>query len=85
MLPEPPNSKNNYDFDGTIKYMRGWLFTAGGTQLDALRYSWLPLVSLREVGLVAHARLLICKLGHAPLPSHPPLWHPTKGRGGAQC
>ena len=32
MLPEPPDSKNNYDFDGTVKYMRGWMFTVNHDQ-----------------------------------------------------
>lgn len=27
MLPEPPDAKTNYDFPGTVKYMRGWLMT----------------------------------------------------------
>ena len=40
MLPEPPNSKNNYDFDGTIKYMRGWLFTANHDQKIGKDWSW---------------------------------------------
>lgn len=26
-LPEAPDATNNYDFDGTVKYVRGWLFT----------------------------------------------------------
>lgn len=31
-LPTAPDSKTDYDFDGTLKYMRGWLFTLNHEQ-----------------------------------------------------
>ena len=31
-LPDAPDSSTNYDFDGTLKYMRGWLFTLNHEQ-----------------------------------------------------
>ena len=40
MLPEPPNGKNNYDFDGTVKYMRGWMFTVNHDQKIGKDWSW---------------------------------------------
>ena len=39
-MPEAPNSKNNYDFDGTVKYMRGWMFTINHDQKIGKNLDW---------------------------------------------
>lgn len=66
------------------------MFTASGTQFEALRYSWLPLVLLSEVGLVARPPMPVSQ--SASWDTHPepslPCRDPAKRRGvvlGIEC
>lgn len=62
-------------FNQTDDGRRRWVFAASETQLETLRYSWLPLVLLSEVGWLPDLtclRFLIDKPGHAHL-AQPPI------------
>ena len=39
-MPKAPDSKTNYDFDGTVKYMRGWMFTVNHDQKIGKNVDW---------------------------------------------